>query len=146
MRISEHFGCIIYNLRSSPCVGARNCLPPKSTENPDIISVFALASSLCEAYHRGAEPGNGLILAASRDGGLAVMAAAIDFAWMVECVACRAIDWNQNGEVWPYFLEDHAEEILALTSARTDEEFEDRILQWLGEQEAVTLKEATKEE
>jgi hypothetical protein len=139
MRISNHFREIVAGLRLLPHEEIRGSMPHPELEQPDIVSVFALAAALREAYGRVDGP-NGLSYRNTGDGGMGVMQAAIDFAWVFECVACEVVDWELNSEVWAYWLEDHAEEILALTGEEPDEEFKDRVRKWLGEQEASTLR------
>ena len=124
-----------------------------SDECVDITSVFSLAKELHAAHcfqdENNKEYHSALDWVEGSDGGIGVMQAAIDFAWIFECEACDILDWNTNGEVWPYWLEDHAEEILRLTEdlREPDETFRERAREYLRSRpEFRCLKEGFEDE
>jgi hypothetical protein len=92
-------------------------------------------------YHNTGDEGSGLGTGQSEDGGLGIMRAAINYAWVFECLACDLIDWDQNAEVWPYWVQEHAGEILRLTEEGEpySDLFQAKVKEWLAEQPEIHL-------
>jgi hypothetical protein len=56
-------------------------------ESPDILAILALARGM-EHIHQEEGSSGALLRGQDDNGGLGVMAAALDFAWAFECEAC----------------------------------------------------------
>jgi hypothetical protein len=121
MPLTDYFKDIVDNLRyKAPKIFPKRRNIP--AEQPDLLAVYALASAMEAIYHNTGDEGSGLGTGQSEDGGLGIMRAAINYAWVFECLACDLIDWDQNAEVWPY-----------------SDLFQAKVKEWLAEQPEIHL-------
>jgi hypothetical protein len=138
MLLTDQFKNIVKNLRyDAPDIFPKRRSIP--AEQPDLLSVYALASAMEAIYHNTGDEGSGLAKEQGEDGGLGIMCAAINYAWVFECLACDLIDWDKNAEVWPYWVQEHAGEILALTGEGEpySDVFQAKVKAWLMEQPEI---------
>lgn len=140
MHLTDQFPLIVKNLRyEAPWIFPERWNVP--AESPDLLAVYALASAM-EAIHHDVEDGcSGLAEAQDEDGGLGIMRAALNYAWVFECLACNLVDWEKTSEVWPYWVQEHAGEILKLTGEGESFSgaFQDAASAWLVEQPGLVF-------